>query len=92
MDDSRFNSPAYLSAKYVVFLGEMFATKYIGGKYEPAEDRLDFLGVGVLMEDPGDIEYRYVVECNNLYNKVLPVIRCESPDGKEVFEIPDKKE
>lgn len=52
-NDTHFEDPSYLAAKYVVWQA---------GKY--AEDSaLDFLGVGVQMKDPGDIEYIWHVQC-----------------------------
>lgn len=57
LNDSRFDDPSYLAAKYVVFLADMFR--------EP-ESMLEFLSVGVVREDPPDIEYRYVVNCGSL--------------------------
>ena len=65
LSDKRFNDPSYLAAKYVVFLADMFNTSN--------ESRLDFLSVGVVAQDPGDIEYRYVVNCSN---GGRPVVKC----------------
>lgn len=49
--DTRFDDPSYLAAKWVVFdAGE--------------NGRLNFLGVGICLADPGDIEYRYTVTCD----------------------------
>lgn len=54
-NDTRFNDPEYLAAKYVVWQ----AMQYGGG------DRyLDFLSVGVTTQDPADIEYRYTIWCD----------------------------
>jgi hypothetical protein len=53
--DTRFNDPAYLAAKFVVWQSD---------QYRRGLNRLDFLGVGVVLEDPGDIEYRYLLDCN----------------------------
>ena len=65
--DTRFSDPSYLAAKYVVFLAERFAVDYEwtgdGVTSTPRKNRLDFISVGVCLEDPGDIEYRYVVDC-----------------------------
>lgn len=58
LPDPRFGDPSYLAAKYVVFLAEMF-------NRNQNANRLDFLSVGVCMQDPGDIEYRYTVECGD---------------------------
>ena len=53
--DTRFNNPSYLAAKFVVWqAGENAIAR-----------PLDFLGVGVVATDPGDIEYRYIVTCAN---------------------------
>lgn len=88
--DTRFGDPDYLAAKYVVFLADIFARKYVrqpDGSYdwEPAA-KLDFISVGVLLEDPGDIEFRYVVECDNFING-RPTVRVERPDGTILGEI-----
>ena len=65
--DTRFGDPSYLAAKYVVFLAERFAVDYqwVGDEVTvtPRQNRLDFISVGVCLEDPGDIEYRYIVDC-----------------------------
>jgi len=53
--DTRFNDPTYLAAKYVVWQ----ANEYSG------DEMLDFLSVGVMQSDPGDIEYRYHIWCNS---------------------------
>ena len=55
-DDPRFSDPSYLAAKFVVWQAAQYSKK----------DSLAFLGVGIVMEDPGDIEYRYFVDCNSL--------------------------
>ena len=39
----------------------------------PTKHPLDFLGVGVVMEDPGDIEYQYDVICGG---EGLPKVIC----------------
>ena len=62
LKDTRFDDPSYLAAKWVVYdamQGQPFAAKM----YEQ-EHPLNFLGVGIVSEDPGDIEYRYIVRCN----------------------------
>jgi hypothetical protein len=64
---SRFEDPAYLAAKYVVFLADMFNVRYSfedsALSESKAPSKLDFLSVGVVNEDPSDIEYRYVITC-----------------------------
>lgn len=81
--DTRFDDPAYLAAKFVVFLAGEFAPMqtYRDGAYHPEEAKpLNFLSVGVVMRDPFDIEYRYLVDCARQiddpprpYVEVLPV-------------------
>jgi hypothetical protein len=34
--------------------------------YTRNASKLDFLSVGILQDDPGDIQYRYVIDCGNL--------------------------
>lgn len=54
-DDTRFNDASYLAAKFVVWQ----ATEYKGN------GALDFLGIGVVLEDPEDIAFRYLVACDS---------------------------
>lgn len=92
LDDSRLNDAQYLAAKYVVFLADMFNEKmeYKDGKWKTVkpESRLEFLSVGVCLCDPGDIEYRYVVNCGKIGPDGLPELKCYEVDdektGKEV--------
>jgi len=51
---TRFNDDYYLAAKYLMFL------VMDGYKYD-IDTPLNFGGVGILDQDPGDIEYRYIV-------------------------------
>jgi hypothetical protein len=101
--DSRLNDAAYLAAKYVVFLAAMFNRKYERntktGKlgYKKAKSPLDFISVGVVGQDPSDIEYRYVVDCENSV-KGFPTVTCykvncsypENKWSKKVVSIPVK--
>ena len=70
LKDKRFNDPTYLAAKYLVWKAQKYIEqaneiirklKFRNGISHP----LDFLGVGVCLKDPGDIEYRYFVDCDN---------------------------
>lgn len=54
--DNRFDDPSYLAAKFVVWQAD---------KFSHSGNKLNFLSVGVLMEDPSDIEYRWFVDCKN---------------------------
>ena len=73
--DTRFGDASYLAAKYVVFLAQMFSRKFErtpSGEYEYRDNEpwsLDFLSVGVMDEDPSDIEYRYIVDCSQEVNE-----------------------
>ena len=80
--DTRYNDPSYLAAKLVVWLAREFAQSYEfdgeGGftVTSHADKRpLDFISVGVVMEDPGDIEYRYIIHCDQIEDG-RPVITC----------------
>jgi len=70
--DTRLDDASYLAAKWVVFdVLEYHAyqaasneTRIAVGQepyYPDPVPRLDFLSIGIVMEDPGDIEYRYHV-------------------------------
>lgn len=76
---TRFGDPSYLAAKYVVFLSGIFA-KYsaMGPAGEDGEIKpLNFGSVGVMDQDPGDIEYRYTVDCDNLDSIGRPTVTVE---------------
>ena len=68
--DKRFNDPAYLAAKWVVFDAQQMS------KYTPQKEktRLAFLSVGIVNQDPCDIEYRYIVTC---HFRGKPTITCQ---------------
>lgn len=59
--DTRFNDPSYLAAKFVVWQAGQYRAKWDGTQ----SNLLDFLSLGVLMDDPSDIEYRYHVCCGD---------------------------
>ncbi len=61
-EDTRFYDAEYLAAKFVVWQ----ASKYSKDK------NLNFLGLGVSMEDHGDIEYIWFVDCDS---KERPKVR-----------------
>jgi hypothetical protein len=72
---SRLTSPAHLAARYVVFLAQKFAVHYNSGETIPNKNKLDFISVMVVMSDPGDIEFRYVVDCDSLTDDGIPEVR-----------------
>ena len=66
--DTRFDTPEYLAAKYVVWKAKQLAVRYSwedGKMTTPPSNPLDFLGLGVCTKDHGDIEYIYTVHCND---------------------------
>ena len=77
LPDSRLNDPSYLAARYVVYL---------------ARDALspNFISVGVCLEDPSDIEYRYTVDCSSIGKDGLPDVKCTNAhNDEEPIPIPD---
>ena len=76
--DTRFDDPSYLAAKFVVWQAGRYAGRYNPkiGEWEKTEP-LDFLSVGVLLKDPGDIEYRYHVHCGQYAADDTPIITWE---------------
>lgn len=83
--DLRFDDPSYLAAKWIVWDAKQHAIHYDWSSKagnEPKETPahfLDFLSVGVVMTDPGDIEYRYHVICDG-----TPTVTCETAEGEPV--------
>jgi hypothetical protein len=75
--DNRFSDPAYLAAKWIVYdaaqharSAEQYPDLYVGKGHKGGN--LCFLGVGVVMEDPGNIKYRYTLVCaDNMKPKVI---------------------
>lgn len=66
LPDNRFNDPAYLAAKWVVWDAAQMAKSHdevVKSFGRESHGPLDFLSVGILMKDPGDIEYRWTVDC-----------------------------
>ena len=57
--DSRFNDASYLAAKWVVW-----DSQNRGSHGNATTTTLDFLSVGIVLRDPSDIDYRYLVKCD----------------------------
>ena len=55
LNDKRFDDPQYLAAKWVVWDSQ---------KHNRSSNPLDFLSVGIVLKDPSDIEYRYLIDCS----------------------------
>jgi len=78
-DDTRFNDPEYLAAKFVVWLTDIMH-QYSRGWNQHREwpanmpRPLAFLCVGVCMTDHGDIEYQYAVHCDRLDKDGFPTV------------------
>jgi hypothetical protein len=64
--DTRFTDPSYLAAKYIVWY-----THILTNQKMPS---LDFLGIGIAVEDAGDAEFIYKVDCKNHDENGFPVV------------------
>ena len=71
--DTRFDDAEYLAAKYVAWQ----AAQNHQGRLacHPEGGPLDFLSVGICLEDHGDIEYRYSVICKNYNRPAVAYVR-----------------
>lgn len=54
--DTRFNDPTMLAARWVVWDAAQMA--------DSSDKPLKFLSVRIMLQDSGDIEYRYKILCN----------------------------
>jgi hypothetical protein len=64
--DTRYSDPEYLAAKFLVWQASRFA--------RDPEKPLEFLSVSPCIEDHGDIEHIYTVDCDNLDEDGRPTI------------------
>lgn len=55
----RYSDPEYLAARFIVWDAAEHARKYHPNR------PLDYTGLGVAMQDHGDIEYLWFVECDS---------------------------
>lgn len=89
VQDTRFDDASYLAAKYVVFLAREFSVDYDFSVSpmvtKPKASPLDFLSVGVMQDDPGDIEYRYTIV--SALHSDLPSVYVDMLDGKGPQEL-----
>ena len=77
INGTRFNDPSYLAAKWVVWDADQHAREFnSSGEYEKSE-MLNFLSVGIVNEDPSDIEFRYLVKCNTGHDSQEPEVICQ---------------
>ena len=65
-NDNRFSDPSYLAAKFIVW--------YSMQQPSTANSPLDFLGIGPVIQDAGDAEYIYKVDCSKRCPKGYPVV------------------
>lgn len=64
--DTRFGDASYLAAKFVVWQAGQNASE--------VAKPLDFISLGILTRDPGDIEFVYKVDCGATDTKGHPVV------------------
>jgi len=66
MGGTRFDDPCYLAAKFIVWRAAHFAHD----KAKP----LDFISLGVMLEDAGDAAYIYSIDCSKHDAKGYPKV------------------
>jgi len=80
-NDPRFDSAEQLAARYIVWQALELAVDYdFSGekmKKTPKACKFDFLGVSPCLEDHGDIEYTYKVDCDNRDERGFPTVTVE---------------
>ena len=64
--DTRFTDPSYLAAKFVVW-------QAMHNAHDSARP-LDFLSLGILTKNPGDIDYTYFVNCDTFDTHRRPTV------------------
>ena len=77
LEDNRFDDACYLAAKFVVWQAAEYVAsgeKYSFNRKMTPFHKCDFLSIGVMMDDPGDIEYRYTVDCDKQDKNGYPKI------------------
>ncbi len=85
--DGRFGHAEYLAAKFLVWQAKEYAVNHAydaksGEWTETPKHHLDFLSVGVCMEDHGDIEFVYELDCDDLDAKGCPAVRWKPYGGR----------
>jgi hypothetical protein len=67
LKDSRLDDPSYLAARFLVDL--------VSSQPKPESGQIiDFRGVGIVAQDPDDIDFRYVVNCGAATLDGLPYV------------------
>jgi hypothetical protein len=72
-DDTRFNDPEFLAAKFVVWVTQTIGRKYASSNFGK-DGPLNFLSHGVSLREHGDIEYCYFVDCSRKDEQGRPLI------------------
>lgn len=75
MGGPRFDDPAYLAAKFVVWQAAENVkgiNRYCRQTKQPLRKRLDFISLGVVNEDASDGAYVYTIDCGNHTKRGLP--------------------
>lgn len=75
LSDSRLCDASYLAAKWVVYDSQEYGQR--DGTYKQGDYTLNFLSVGIVSREPGDIEFRYTIDCNKLNQHGLPPVKVE---------------
>lgn len=83
----RFGDPTYLAAKFVVWQAKENTRRLernfdTGKREERFTHHLDFLSLGVCVEDLGNIAFIYEVDCDDLDSEGFPSIRWKHADAK----------
>lgn len=65
--DTRFNDAEYLAAKYIVWKALQECT-------DENPNPLNFSGIGPCLEDHGDVEFIYLVDCSKFDDNGFPLV------------------
>ena len=84
--DSRLNCAQYLAAKFLVWQAKVYAVNHgynedTGEFMTTPSHYLDFLSVAPAMQDHGDIEYVYEIDCDKRDAEGFPAIRWRPAGG-----------
>ena len=80
--DTRFSDASYLAAKYVVWQAHEFTRPYEWEKHE--RNMLDFISLGVVMNNAMDGEYIYELDCDTARENAPPRITVyEASNGRK---------
>jgi len=72
VNDTRFNNPTYLAAKFIVWQAHEYTKKT---DYQKESHYLDFLGVSPSLENHDDIDVCWLVNCNQSDDNGFPVVK-----------------